>query len=114
MESIIHEVSKHHGHDHDEHDHHEHDHHEHDHHEHHHEECSCGCHHGGGTSSPSHNHDECNCGCHHDHHADEVFVSWGIETPHVFQKEKLEEAVRTLTNDEDYEGIVLRAKEWFQ
>ena len=104
MESIIHEVSKHHGHDHD-----EHDHHDHDHHEHHQEECSCGCHHEE-EHHHHHDHEECNCGCHHDHHADEVFVSWGIETPHVFQKEKLEEAVRTLTNDEDYEGIVLRAK----
>ena len=83
MESIIHEVSKH-----EHHEHHEHDNHEHDH----------------------HDHEECNCGCNHDHHADDVFVSWGIETPHIFQKDKLEEAVRTLTNDEDYEGIVLRAK----
>lgn len=70
----------------------EHNHHEHDHHEHH------------------HDHEECNCGCHHDHHADDVFVSWGIETPHVFQKDKLEKAISTLTNDEDYDGIVLRAK----
>ena len=98
MESIIHEVSKHH----------EHDHHEHDHHE----ECSCGCNHEEDHHEHHHHHDheECDCGCQHDHHADDVFVSWGIETPHIFQKDKLEEAVRTLTNDEDYEGIVLRAK----
>ena len=108
MESIIHEVSKHHEHDHHEHDHHEHDHHEHDHHE----ECSCGCNHEEDHHEHHHHHDheECDCGCQHDHHADDVFVSWGIETPHIFQKDKLEEAVRTLTNDEDYEGIVLRAK----
>ncbi len=111
MESIIHEVSKHEHHEHHEHDNHEHDHHEHDHHEHHHEECSCGCNHEEDHHEHHHyDHEECNCGCNHDHHADDVFVSWGIETPHIFQKDKLEEAVRTLTNDEDYEGIVLRAK----
>ena len=58
-------------HDHD-HDHHEH--HDHDHHEHHYDEngvCSCGHH---------HDHDG------HHHHADDVFTSWGKETPHKYTK----------------------------
>ncbi len=69
-----------HGHHHEEHEHcHEHGHHheEHEHcHEHHHHDhgpdCTCGC----------HDHDH-----HHHHHADEIFTSWGKETPHVFTKE---------------------------
>lgn len=109
METIIQEVAKqnhdHHDHDHHDHDHHEHDHHEHDHHGHD-EGCGCGCH----GEHEQHKESECSCGCHHDHHADDVFVSWGIETPHVFSRETLENAVRTLTEDEDYDGIVLRAK----
>ncbi|MDD6307590.1 MAG: GTP-binding protein, partial [Clostridiales bacterium] len=80
-----------HHHDHEE----EHDHdHEHDHeHEHHHEHCHEHAHH--------HDHDEnCTCGCHdhehHHHHADEVFTSWGKETPHKFTKAKIEEVLKTL------------------
>ena len=80
---------EHHHHDHD----HEHDHeHEHHHHEHG-EECGCGC----------HDHD------HHHHHADEVFTSWGIETPHKFNEDKLKAALEELAFSEDY-GIILRAK----
>ena len=76
------------------------EHEEHEHHHHHHdEECGCGCHHDHDEDDEDeeehehhhHHHDEeeCGCGCHHDHehghhhhhHADEVFTSWGKETP---------------------------------
>lgn len=83
-----------------EHHHHDHDHEDHDHehdHEHHHEHdenCTCGCH--------DHEH-------HHHHHADEVFTSWGKETPHKFTKEKIEDVLKTLCETDDY-GTILRAK----
>jgi len=89
----------HHHHDHD-HDHEHHHHHEHEHHhEHHHhdhdEHCDCGCH--------DHDHG------HHHHHADEVFQSFGMETAHKFNKDKIEEALAALSNFAEY-GQVLRAK----
>ncbi len=91
---------EHHHHDHDEHEHHhDHDEHEHHHdhdHEHHHDhgdECTCGC----------HDHD------HHHHHADEVFTSWGKETPHKYNEDKLREILDTLADTEKY-GVILRAK----
>lgn len=86
-------------HDHEEHEHHHHHHDEHDHeeHEHHHEhgeDCTCGCH--------DHEH-------HHHHHADEVFGSWGMETPDQYSKEDLEKILAALEDDDKY-GMVLRAK----
>lgn len=82
-----------HHHDHDEHEHH-HDHDDHDHHDHDHgDECTCGC----------HDHD------HHHHHADEVFTSWGKETPHKYNEDKLREILDTLADTEKY-GVILRAK----
>ena len=96
-------------HDHD-HDHHDHDHHDHDHHDHehccdhdhdhdHHDhgpDCTCGgCH--------AHDHD------HHHHHADEVFSSWGKETPHKYSEEQLREILTRLSDDDEC-GIILRAK----
>ena len=99
----------HHHHDHDgecccghDHDHEEHEHHHHDHeHKHHYDEngvCSCG-----------HHHDEDEHGHHHHHHADEVFTSWGRETPRKYTKDELEKILKTLSDSEEY-GIVLRAK----
>ena len=91
-------------HDHDEHEHHhDHDehHHDHDEHEHHHEHdenCTCGCH------DHDHEHEH-----HHHHHADEVFTSWGKETPHKFTKEQIEQILKTFCDSEDY-GVILRAK----
>lgn len=87
--------------DHEEHEHHHHDHDDHDHeeHEHHHEhgeDCTCGCH--------DHDHDH-----HHHHHADEVFGSWGMETPDQYSKEDLEKILAALEDDDKY-GMVLRAK----
>ncbi len=113
-----------HDHDHDEHEHHhDHDEHEHEHHHEHDENCTCGCHdhdhddheheHHHDHDDHDHDHDEnCTCGCHdhhHHHHADEVFTSWGKETPHKFTKEKIEEVLKTLSETEDY-GTILRAK----
>ena len=97
---------EHHHHDHEHEDEHDHEHHHHDHdhedheHEHHHHEhdenCTCGCH--------DHDHEH-----HHHHHADEVFTSWGKETPHKFTREKIEEVLKTLCETDDY-GDILRAK----
>ncbi|MCI9240701.1 CobW family GTP-binding protein [Oscillibacter sp.] len=79
---------EHHGHG----DHH-HDHEEHEAHEHHHgHECSdpdCSCH-------------------HHHHHADEVFTSWGKETPKAFTKAGIEQILAALDSGEY--GSILRAK----
>lgn len=91
------EEHHHHGHehhDHEEHDHHEHhDHEEHDHHHHHDHgpDCTCGC----------HNHDH--------HHADEIFTSWGMETPAAYGREEIEKILEELDREEAY-GLVLRAK----
>ena len=94
----------HHHHDHDddedEHEHHHHDHdHEHDHdhdeHEHH--------HHGEGEC------DDPECACHHHHHhADEVFTSWGAETPKQFTQADIDRILTALDSG-DY-GAILRAK----
>ena len=84
---------EHHHHDHDhEHDHEHHHEHEHDHEHHHDHECddpSCSCH-------------------HHHHHADEVFTSWGRETPKVFTQADIERILTALDTG-DY-GRILRAK----
>jgi len=99
----------HHHHEHDEHcdcgchDHEHHHHHEHD------EHCDCGCH--DHEHHHHHEHDEhCECGCHdhHHHHADEVFTSWGMETPKKFTEEGIH-AILTALDSGEY-GKVLRAK----
>ena len=46
---------------------------------------------------------------HEHHHADDVFTSWGKETPHKFTKEQIEEVLKTLCETDDY-GEILRAK----
>ena len=136
MEEIAHQ---HHHHDHDEHcdcgchDHdHEHHHHDHEHEdEHHHhdhdEHCDCGCHdHDHDHHHHEHDHDHscdeaacdaclaCDMGHehhhhHHDHDADEVFTSWGRETPRKYSREDLQDALSALAMGEDY-GVILRAK----
>ena len=73
---------------------HEHHHHDHEHHHHHHdgEECddpACECH-------------------HHHHHADDVFSSWGKETPKLYSKAALDDILTKLDSG-DY-GHILRAK----
>ena len=84
-------------------DHHEHHHHDHEHHhDHDHgESCCCGHHH-------DHDHEEDECGCGH-HHADEVFTSWGMETPASYSRENVESILKALEDEKTY-GFVLRAK----
>ena len=84
------------GHDHEGHHHNEHDHegHDHDHHHEHGEDCTCGCH---------DHHD------HHHHHADEIFTSWGLETPAVYSRAEIETILGKLEDEEMY-GAILRAK----
>ena len=45
----------------------------------------------------------------HHHHADEIFGSWGMETPRKFSEGELREKLAALDNEEKY-GTVLRAK----
>lgn len=102
----------HHDHDHDHDDkEHEHHHHDHDHNEEEHDH-HC-CHHDHDEEEHEHHHDhgpDCTCGCHdHHHHADEVFTSWGIETPAAYTIEEITNALNALGNEESY-GMILRAK----
>ena len=110
-EALEHEHEHHHDHDHEEHD----------------ENCTCGCHdHDHDHEEHEHHHDHdhdhdheehdenCTCGCHdhdhhHHHHADEVFSSWGKETPHKYSEEQLREILTKLSDDDEC-GIILRAK----
>ncbi len=88
-----------HDHDHDEHHHHEehdHDHNGHDHHHEHGEDCTCGCH--------DHDHEH-----HHHHHADDVFTSWGKETPQKYTQQEITAALESLSDEAKY-GMILRAK----
>ena len=85
----------HHHHDEDEHEHehhHDHDHGEHEHHHHHDGEC-----------------DDPDCASHHHHHpADEVFTSWGAETPKTFTEADIDRILTEL--DGGAYGAILRAK----
>ena len=123
------EHEHHHEHDHDDHEHHHH-HHEHDdddghdeheHHHHHdhddedgHEHC---CHHHHEDEEHEHHHhhhgdgecDDPECSCHHHHHhADEVFTSWGAETPKQFTQADIDRILTALDSGEY--GAILRAK----
>ena len=86
--------------------------HEHHHHHHHHEdgeecddpECECHHHHHDDDDDEEHEHHH-----HHHHHADEIFGSWGMETPKKFSEAELREKLSKLEDEEKY-GAVLRAK----
>ena len=96
---LMQEVMKmHEEHDHDHECHHDHEGHEHDHECHHEHDHDHECHH----DHEGHDH-------HHRHHADEVFTSWGLETPSVYSKEEIEHILQELDKDAEY-GLVLRAK----
>ena len=107
-----------HDHEHEEHEHHHHDgeccghDHEHEEHEHHHHDGEC-CGHDHDHEHEHHHHDgECGCGHHHHeghHHADEVFTSWGTETPNKYDKATLDDILDTLANSDEF-GKILRAK----
>ena len=69
---------------------------EHEHHHHHHDGEEC---------------DDPNCSCHdhhHHHHADEVFTSWGKETPKIYTQADIDRILTALDSG-DY-GAILRAK----
>ncbi len=111
-----HEHEHHHDHDHEHEHHHEHDHdHDHEHeHEHHHDHDHEHHHDHDHDHEHHHEHGEgCTCGCHdHDHehhHADDVFTSWGKETPHIFERATIEHALKAFAETEDY-GTVIRSK----
>ena len=76
--------------------------HEKEHHHHHHEDGECCCC-GGHEHHHDHEHD------HHHHHADDVFTSWGTETPKKYDKAELDSILKKLSESEDY-GKVLRSK----
>ncbi len=111
-----------------------HEHHHHDGecgHEHHHHDGECGCedghehhhhdeeedghehHHHDGECGHEHHHHDGECGCEHGHHhhhdADEVFTSWGMETPVHYSEGEIRHILEELGNEERY-GTVLRAK----
>nr|MCR4618349.1 GTP-binding protein [Lachnospiraceae bacterium] len=98
--------------DEDEHEHHHHhdddDEDEHEHHHHHHddddddEECCCHHHHHDDDDEDEHEHH------HHHHHADEVFTSWGMESPKKYTPVKIQEILNALDSGEY--GQILRAK----
>ena len=122
----------HHHHDHDEDEHEHHHHHDHDE-----DECDdpdCACHHHHDDDEDDHEHhhhdhdheehehhhhhdhdedeyDDPDCCCHdhhHHHHADEVFTSWGVETPKTFTAQGIEHILEELDSGEY--GKILRAK----
>lgn len=97
--------------------------HDHEHHHHHEDGEECHCH----DHEHHHEHGEA-CGCHdhdhehhHHHHADEVFVSVGVETARRYEQDEVKAMLNALSDEEEY-GQVLRAKgilqnaagEWFQ
>ena len=118
-----HEHHHHHDHEEDEHEHHHHhdhddeDEHEHHHHHDHDHEEEDGVDEDGDRIYHTHDYQEAHGGHHHHHHhhhhhghdADEVFGSWGMETPSRFTKEDIEHILKELENEEKY-GYVLRSK----
>ena len=80
---------------------HDHHHHEHEHEHHHHDHEEHGHHH-------DHEHEHGHEHHHHHHHADDVFTSWGVETPRKFTEEEISAALAEL--DSGKYGTILRAK----
>ena len=77
------------------------------------EECGHGHdhHHGehGGECNHNHSHGHHDHDGHHHHHADEVFTSWGMETPAAYTEEEIQKLLEELEQEKEY-GFVLRAK----
>ena len=114
----------HHDEDEDEHEHHHHHHdededeeHGHHHHHHHDEDEDDGVDEDGDRIYHTHDYQEKHGGHHHHHHhhhhhghdADEVFGSWGMETPSRFTADEIAGILKELENEEKY-GYVLRSK----
>ena len=96
-----HEHHHHHDHDEDEHEHEHHHHHDHDEDEHEHEHH----HHHDHDDEDEHEHEH----HHHHHDADDVFTSWGMETPHKYTMDEIKAMLDKLEDEETF-GIVLRTK----
>ena len=111
LEELEKEAHEHHHHHHDDEDEDEHEHHHH-HHDHDDDdecddpECSCHHHHDDEDDDEHEHHHHHH---HHGHDADEVFVSWGMETHKKFTTEQIEGILKQLENAAEY-GMVLRAK----
>ena len=115
------EEEHHHAHEDEEHEHHHHDDHDRDEHDHHHDQeegaCCHEAHHDHDHDHDGHEHhhhdggecDDPHCACHHHHHhADEVFTSWGAETPKTFTETDIRRILAEL--DTGAYGAILRAK----
>ena len=115
------EEHHHHAHEDEEHEHHHHDDHDGDEHDHHHDQeegaCCHEAHHDHDHDHHGHGHhhhdggkcDDPHCACHHHHHhADEVFTSWGAETPKTFTETDIRRILAEL--DTGAYGAILRAK----
>ena len=113
------EEHEHHHHHHDDEEHHHHHHHddddddeEHEHHHHHdhdHEHAEVEVDENGNRIYKSHSHHH-----HHHHHhgghdADEIFASWGMETPAKYSEEEIKQILAKLDDSDTY-GIILRSK----
>ena len=97
----------------DEHEHHHHHHDdddddEHEHHHHHHDDDEHEHHHDDDEDEHEHHHHH-DHDHHHHHHADEIFDSFGMETPRKYTADELSAILDALHDEEKY-GIVLRAK----
>ncbi len=113
-ECCCHHHNEDHEHHHDEDHEHHHDEDEHEHHHHHDEDDhECCCHHHDEDHEHHHHDDEHEHHHHHDHDADEIFKTWGIETPHPFDKAKLEQILNDMANSDKY-GKVVRCKGMLQ
>ena len=107
-----------HHHHHDDDDEDEHEHHHHHHHDHDDDDHEC-CHHHDHDDDEEHHHhhdhehgEECGCGHHHDHHhhhADEVFTSWGAETPRKYTDDEIKAILDAMLDEQKY-GVILRSK----
>ncbi len=103
----------HHHHDHEDEEEHEHHHHHHDHedeedeeeHEHHHHHHD---HEDEDEDEDEHEHEHHHHHHHHGHDADEIFTSWGKESPVKYTREKIDEILKALDSGEY--GMILRAK----
>ena len=112
-----HEHHHHHHHDDDDDDEHEHHHHHHDdddedehehHHDHDHDHAEVEVDEQGNRIYKSHSHHH-HHHHHHGHDADEIFQSWGMETPAKYSEEEIKQILAKLDDSDTY-GIVLRSK----
>lgn len=98
------------------------DEHEHHHHHHHHDDdddddddecddpnCACHHHHDDDDDDDGNEHEHHHHHHHHHHDADEVFVSWGVETTKKFNADDLKARLEQLAEEHTY-GVILRAK----